>query len=204
MFKHIPILACAALLFCNCGGRGFTKEERKLIGKDPEAGLMRVLTVNSEEDLNFLRREAGLLNDADIASPWFKVLCHRMLATVTDPSQEGVGIAAPQVGVGRMLIAVQRFDKQGEPFEFYVNPRITIMPDTLVPSPEGCLSVPDRKGTTMRMPFVEIEYNDPATFELKRETVEGFTAIIFQHEIDHLHGRLYTDRLVEIETKEEE
>ena len=47
-----------------------------------------------------------------------------MLLTVRDPADEGVGIAASQVGVSRRLIAVQRFDKPGEPFECYVNPEI--------------------------------------------------------------------------------
>ena len=59
-----------------------------------------------------------------------------MLATVCDTTDRGVGIAAPQVGVSRRLIAVQRFDKPGEPFCFYVNPEIVWYSQTRLPGSE--------------------------------------------------------------------
>ena len=65
--------------------------------------------------------------------------------------------------------------------------------------PEGCLSVPGMRGNVRRSTAIEIEYRDPFDFELHRERVEGFTAVIFQHEIDHLDGILYVDTALEIE-----
>ena len=130
-----------------------------------------------------------------------------MLATVTHPSQDGVGIAAPQVGLNRRVVAVQRFDKEdilpdgseGCPFEVYPNIRIVSMSESLEPGPEGCLSVPDRNGEVMRAREIVIEYADVNRLDeedhMVRETVCGFTAVIFQHEVDHLEGVLYIDRL---------
>jgi peptide deformylase len=132
-----------------------------------------------------------------------------MLATVTHPSQDGVGIAAPQVGINRRIVAVQRFDKEevlpdgseGCQFEVYPNIRIVSMSESLEPGPEGCLSVPDRHGDVQRSQEIIIEYTDYSCKDagkklpVVRETVKDFTAVIFQHEIDHLEGVLYIDRL---------
>ena len=99
-------------------------------------------------------------------------------------------------------MAVQRFDKVGEPFEVYANVKIVWMSDSLAYGPEGCLSVPDRRGNVLRSQEIVIEYADIAALQrgladipMARDTVTGFTAVIFQHEIDHLEGVLYIDRL---------
>ena len=112
-----------------------------------------------------------------------------------DPADEGVGIAAPQVGVSRRLIAVQRFDKPGEPFECYVNPEIVGRSATRSAGREGCLSVPETSGTVLRADRIVLRYLDETTMRPVTDTVEGFTAVIFQHEIDHLDGVLFIDRM---------
>ena len=117
-----------------------------------------------------------------------------MLCTVIDPADPGVGIAAPQVGVSRRLIAVQRFDREGEPFEFYVNPRIVRYAGETVRSPEGCLSIPGKIDTAVRRERVVLRYRDGQSGKRRRESVSGFTAVVFQHEIDHLNGILFIDR----------
>ena len=60
--------------------------------------------------------------------------------------------------------------------------------------PEGCLSVPPMRGLVPRYTDVIVSYVHPETLEPKRDTVHGYTAVIFQHECDHLDGRLYIDR----------
>jgi peptide deformylase len=125
-----------------------------------------------------------------------------MLATVQNPENEGVGIAAPQVGILRRVVAVQRFDKEGEPFEFYVNPEIVEFGDEMELGGEGCLSVPDFSGDVWRAQRIVIKYRDEK-FAEHTETIEGFTAVIFQHEIDHLDGILYIDRMEEDDQEEE-
>src|SRR3546814_7418142 len=63
--------------------------------------------------------------DIDPNEPLLPVLAKRMYLSVTDSLHPGVGIAAPQVGINRNVIWVQRFDKPGEPMELYLNPKIT-------------------------------------------------------------------------------
>ena len=115
---------------------------------------------------------------------------------------DGVGIAAPQVGILRRMIAVQRFDKPGEPFEFYLNPEIVESSAETAPGREGCLSIPGLAGRVVRAQRIVLRYRDER-FAEKTETIDGFTAVIFQHETDHLDGILYTDRTDEAPTPEE-
>ena len=73
-----------------------------------------------------------------LASPEFTALSELLLATVQHPTQDGVGIAGPQVGISRRVVAVQRFDKPGEPFEVYPNVRIVGRRGELCSGPERC------------------------------------------------------------------
>lgn len=185
-----------------------TEAERELIN---ESGfLMRVLTVDDPKDVEVLRKDCTYMTDKDVQSPDFARLAVRMIATVTSPEQDGVGIAGPQVGINRRVVAVQRLDKKGEPFQVYPNIRITAMRGEKVAGEEGCLSVPGRRGTVERYQEIDITYTQ-AVFKKNRltkevvaagvkdttETVTGFTAVIFQHECDHLDGILYIDKTID-------
>ena len=179
---------------------GFSSGELELLnGTD---SIMRVLTIQDSIDLAVLRAVSCDFSAKELMSEQFSKLGRRMVATVTHPSQDGVGIAGPQVGLNRRIVAVQRFDKTEEPFEVYANVRIVWLSDSLAYGPEGCLSVPDRRGNVLRSQQIVIEYADLASLShscddipMARDTVSGFTAVIFQHEIDHLEGVLYIDRL---------
>ena len=172
--------------------KDFQRAERRLIVRSDS--VMRVLNIFDPADTAVLRAQSTDLSDRSLRSKDFKMLSAKMLRTVTDPSQDGVGIAAPQVGINRRIVAVQRFDKSGEPFEVYPNIHIDTMMGPRVCGPEGCLSVPDRRGIVPRYREIVISWKDPATLQGMRDTVRGFTAVIFQHECDHLDGILYTDR----------
>lgn len=213
------ILTILLSVSCNRPGEGFTDEERSLInGAD---SIMRVLTIEDSLDNAVLRSISTDMSAEALSSPEYERLVRLMVATVTHPSQDGVGIAGPQVGLNRRVVAVQRFDKPGESFEVYPNIRIVSMSDSLAYGPEGCLSVPGRRGEVLRSQEIVIEYADierlneaydrshgrqhrgglrrskssPAPLPVCRDTVKGFTAVIFQHECDHLDGVLYIDRL---------
>lgn len=185
------------LFSCASVRNGFTSAELALINEAD--GIMRVLTIENEKDLEVLRAQSTELPASVIASEDYKKLTDLMVATVTHPSQDGVGIAAPQVGINRRVVAVQRFDKEGYPFEVYPNIRIVWKSDSLEAGTEGCLSVPDKSGDVMRSQDIVIEYASAGgpddSIEMVRDTVKGFTAVIFQHEVDHLEGVLYIDRI---------
>ena len=158
---------------------------------------MRVLTVGNPKDSIALRKKSDFLSHRALTSPYYTRLAQGLLTTVTSPEQDGVGIAAPQVGIFRRVIAVQRLDKDGAPFEVYPNIRITSHRGTPEYGPEGCLSVPHRRGTVLRYRDIDIEYTSPKTFKDTSERVQGFTAVIFQHECDHLDGVLYIDKVTD-------
>ena len=181
------------------GKRAFTAQERQIISSTDS--LMPVYTLPA--DTAVLRAVSVDFSDRELASPLLETLLSKMTYTVRHPSQDGVGIAAPQVGLNRRAVVVQRFDKANEPFEAYLNIRIDRMEGELVCGPEGCLSVPGMRGMVPRYPQIQISYVQPGSTERQTEWVEGFTAVIFQHECDHLDGILYIDKAVELSEVEE-
>jgi len=186
-------LCTLALSVASCSHSGWTREELSLIGQ--EDSVMRVLTVASREDSLFLRKECLPFSEKMLSSKEYAALAAMMVSTVTSPGQDGVGIAGPQVGISRRIVAVQRFDKEGEPFEVYPNVCITAKRGEKVPGPEGCLSVPCRRDSVLRWRDIEITYCSPLSLKDTSERITGFTAVIFQHECDHLDGILYTDHV---------
>ena len=192
--KKLLILSAVCLALASCAA--WTEEEKSLIGVASD-GVMRVLTVDDHADSLLLRTPSADLSSAALKSPQFAALAERMVATVTSPEQDGVGIAGPQVGLLRRVVAVQRFDKEGEPFEVYPNIRVIRTRGEMAPGPEGCLSIPNRRGDVMRYQDIDISYTSPFTLKDTVETIQGFTAVIFQHETDHLDGVLYIDKLAE-------
>lgn len=184
------------LIMTSCGESAgdFTSKELSLIHSTDS--IMRVLTIDNPADSFVLRDVSTNLSAEALLSEDFAKLSDLMTATVTHPSQDGVGIAGPQVGLNRRVVAVQRFDKEGEPFEVYPNISIVWASDSSSYGPEGCLSVPGRRGEVLRSQEIVIEYDKiTESVETVRDTISGFTAVIFQHEIDHLDGVLYIDRL---------
>ena len=199
----------------------FTADELALIRQSDST--MRVLTIADKSDSLILRDTSRMLSCEALLSDEYARLEQLMTATVTHPSQDGVGIAGPQVGLNRRVVAVQRFDKEGEPFEVYPNIRIIWASESMASGPEGCLSVPDRRGEVLRSTEITIEYTDiellrkntcssgtqpdgdhrygkdrtaeDMNLPIVTETISGFTTVIFQHEVDHLDGKLYIDRL---------
>ncbi len=182
-------------------GSGFTSEELAIIN-DTSSAIMKIYLVNNHSDSLLLRRECCDLTEEEIASAQYRKLAERMVRTVTDSTVDGVGLAAPQVGISRRIVAVQRFDKEGAPFEVYPNIRILSYSAEKVNGREGCLSVPEttlsdyqKVAGVERSQWVVISYTSPETLNTQRDTVDGYTARIFQHETDHLDGILYTDRI---------
>jgi peptide deformylase len=199
--KYLFILFTSFLFIAGCTGtRQIAKEgqfssgQTELIISSGPAAPMRVLSVYNRKDSLLLRTKSeDVIPDSnDVA---LQNLIKRMYTTVNDSLTRGVGIAAPQVGILKNIIWVQRFDKPGTPFEVYLNPKIIQYTKKKLSWVEGCLSVPGRKDTTTTRSYaILLEYLNPGNSH-KIEMLEGFTAIIFQHEIDHLNGIIYLDRL---------
>jgi len=173
----------------------FSNNEIALIMEADTTTPMTILQTDNVSDSIILRTQSRDVTP-NISDPFLNTLIKRMYATVTDSTSLGVGIAAPQVGVLKKVILVQRFDKPGEPFETYINPKILQWTKKKQDCKEGCLSVPNIQGTTKTRAYaILIEYY---TIYGKKQTemIEGYTAVIFQHETDHLNGILFFDHLL--------
>jgi peptide deformylase len=127
----------------------------------------------------------------------------RLIDDLSDTMRDyhGVGIAAPQVDVPvrifviEIIFDIDRYpDRDGFPLTVFANPEVTLVGNRDQFSPEGCLSLPDLRGVARRHGAVKVSALDRSgePFELE---LAGLPAIVVQHELDHLDGHLYLDRL---------
>ncbi|MFS0489455.1 peptide deformylase [Leadbetterella byssophila] len=175
---------------------GLNEQEKALILSGDTTKMMRITQTTDPDDLQIL---SAISQDISPDDPLLPLLAKRMHLAVKQAG--GVGIAAPQVGVNRNAIWVQRFDKPGQPFEFYINPKITWKSELLQLGAEGCLSIPDTRDNVVRSYAIQLSYSQ-LNGTHHTEVIEGFTAVIFQHEIDHLYGILFPQRVDEQNTQE--
>ena len=113
---------------------------------------------------------------------------------------EGVGLAAPQIGVDLRVVVFgfeknERYpDETAIPFTVLINPRLTPLSDEREEGWEGCLSVPGLRGNVPRWRRLRYEGFDEHGAPVARD-VEGFHARVVQHEYDHLEGILFPERI---------
>lgn len=135
-----------------------------------------------------LRIRSSPVPVSDITSTRVQTMIDELMVTMKE--EHGVGVAAPQVGIHERIIIVET--PKGP--EAFINPEIIDRSHRTVNSEEGCLSVPGVWGIVKRNKSVRVQ-----ALNRKGEHVElaadGLTAIIFQHEIDHLDGVLFVDRV---------
>jgi peptide deformylase len=148
-----------------------------------------------------LRRPAEPMDSAAIQSDETRRLMADMIDTLHDYG--GIGLAAPQIGESIRLAVVEIPDsgsRYGElpemPLTFFINPETTVLDPATGGFWEGCLSVPGLRGFVERPQHIRVAYLD---IEGKAQAIEltGFLATVFQHELDHLDGRLYIDRITD-------
>lgn len=105
-------------------------------------------------------------------------------------SGDGVGLAAPQVGLSIRLIVVDI----GDGWDAYINPEIIEKSDEIIVGEEGCLSIPEVFEEVPRPRWIKIKYQD-FNGNYHEELKEDYAARVFAHEIDHLEGKLFIDYL---------
>ncbi len=149
-----------------------------------------------------LRKEAQKVDPSEIASQEFKEILVDLYDTMK--SEGGIGIAAPQVNISKQICLIELPENNeryghlsSSPLFIMVNPVITIVDKTLQGFWEGCLSVPGLRGFVERPKAVQIDYLDENGISQKI-IAENFLATVFQHELDHLFGKLYIDRITDL------
>ena len=159
---------------------------------------MSVILPVAQRGEDILRLKAARVADTEFNSDWLMQLTSAMIATMLERS--GVGIAAPQVYISKRVIIVASRPNLRYPDApemdavVMVNPEILEQSDVTVLGEEGCLSVPNERGQVQRAQSIKVLYHT-LTGEVMESTFEGFPARIVQHEIDHLNGILFVDRL---------
>ena len=150
-----------------------------------------------------LRETAEPVTPEELADPGTANFIDSLIATMREYS--GAGLAAPQVHILKQLLVIDsqanpRYPESEDiPHTVLINPKITSFSETLEEGWEGCLSLRDLWGRVKRSDAITVE---ALTRDGKKTTIEaeGFYAVVLQHEIDHLHGKLFIDRMDDMST----
>ncbi|HEY1096933.1 MAG TPA: peptide deformylase [Alphaproteobacteria bacterium] len=130
----------------------------------------------------------------DKITPSVLQLLDDMLETMY--AEEGIGLAAPQVGVTQRLIVMDVSPRDAEQLTPYkmINPEIIASSEEMSSYEEGCLSIPQMSGEVVRPARVTVRYTDVNGLP-QEVAASGILATCIQHEIDHLNGKLFIDHL---------
>jgi peptide deformylase len=194
-----------------------TPNTARRFGRDPVPGKLRLGAVAQHDDTSEhrvvqvgtpgLRQRAIEVPTTEITSNDIKELIARLWGTLE--VVPGVGLAAPQIGDSRRVVVVQdppefverltpsqQAERERVPIEPYVliNPELTVIGSETRTFYEGCLSVTGYVAAVERFHEVDVRFVT-VTGQAKRQRVRGWHARILQHEVDHLNGTLYVDRM---------
>lgn len=159
---------------------------------------MSVILPVAQRGEGILQLKAAPIAATEFNSEWLIQLASAMHATMLE--RNGVGIAAPQVYISKRVIIVASRSNPRYPDApemdavVMINPEILEFSQTTCLGEEGCLSVPNERGHVERAQAIKVRY-----YTLQGEVIEtvyeGFPARIVQHEVDHLDGILFVERL---------
>ena len=160
-----------------------------------------LITVNKKDE-RFLRKKTVDFNFSEHSAKEVRELIARMRRIMK--AANGVGLSANQIGLPyRMFVAEVPDGQGGTKFYAVFNPRLEKASEETAPFEEGCLSVPGKWGSVVRPERVVIvgldKHGKPAKVK-----AWGLLARVFQHELDHLDGKLFIDRTKDIHDAEEE
>lgn len=193
MYKIAYLVLFIMLTSCTSS---FSSSEKEIIYQSPDSPA-RVLQITNKNDSLILRAPSknikNVKKNKDI-EPLVKKLYLTML------EEGGIGIAAPQIGINKNIFLFTRLDKEENSVEVAINPKIISHSSEIICfHNDGCLSVPDKYGNSRRFSWIEVEYTDQNKQKVTHKFLGGsrsedYTGIIFQHEYDHLQGKLYIDK----------
>ena len=145
-----------------------------------------------------LRQPARALTPEEILSPATQRFIDDMVETMRDAN--GAGLAANQVYSPIQICVIEVNDnprypyKPKIPLEILINPQITILSEEEFENYEGCLSIPNMRGKVRRNAEIQVDYIDREGTP-HQKVVRGITAGTYQHEVDHLRGKMFLDRI---------
>jgi peptide deformylase len=150
-----------------------------------------------------LRRKARPVSVQESQTSVFQLFLDDMVDTMRE--KDGVGLAAPQVFQSVQAIVIESDENPRYPADpslsllVMLNPVITVYSDETIEGWEGCLSLDNLRGRVVRSKKIHVDgfnrFMDPISMD-----ADGFLAVVFQHEIDHLNGTLFIDRMQDFHT----
>ena len=146
-----------------------------------------------------LQKKAAVVKDIDSSQELIQDMINIMR------ENKGVGIAASQVGVSERIIVIEvnkneRYpDAPSFPLTVMINPVVTNLSEEMEEGYEGCLSVPGIRGIVPRYKEIRVNYIDNYGNN-KEDIFEGFPAKVVQHEVDHLEGIVFVERIRDLKT----
>lgn len=166
-----------------------------------------IIKDDNEDNLKILRSKSKDVSfplsdeDAKIVTLLEDYLYNASIAEDDEDFRPGVGLAAPQIGINKNIFAVDLYDPltDDEYIETFINPKIVATSEDFIflENGEGCLSVerPLPNNVTPRYRFLRIKYNN-IQGEEKNIKLYNYKSIVFQHEYDHLIGKMYYDNYI--------
>lgn len=137
-----------------------------------------------------LLTKASDVEENEFNTPWLVEIVDRMFETIR---HKGIGLAATQVDIHKKIIVIDIDDKK----HVIINPMIIVESQTLASSMEGCLSVPKVYGEVYRPESIRIKYQN-IKGDILYMDADGLLATCIQHEIDHLNGIVYVERMTRL------
>lgn len=160
------------------------------------AKQLKIYTIKDKNEEEILRKKSVPVKEEQFKDPKFGEFLDDLLYTALhSEDQDNVpagGIAAPQVGRNIRVFYTLNYDT--DKWQLFINPKITPIGFSKTSTVEGCLSVPDIEGEVLRYRKVKIKYQDKnGKWETKK--LEDTNAVAVQHELDHLEGVLFIDKM---------
>jgi peptide deformylase len=150
-----------------------------------------------------LRKRSSRVTLEEVLAPEFQEFLDDMVDTMR--ALDGVGLAAPQVFQSKNVIVIESEENQryvgssNLSLIVMLNPKIISASEETIEGWEGCLSLENLRGRVSRSSKIEVKgfnrFMEPMSL-----AAEGFLAVVFQHEIDHLNGTLFVDRMKDLQT----
>ncbi|MDO8515493.1 MAG: peptide deformylase [bacterium] len=131
-----------------------------------------------------------------------KIIEEMRVTLLVQKHPEGVGLAANQVDLPYCLFLARFTTSRKEPIRVFINPEIIehsadFQIETKKSPLEGCLSLPKYYGLVKRYEWIKLKYQSIENFKFQIENFSGFPAVVIQHEMDHLNGKIFVEKIIE-------
>lgn len=160
------------------------------------AKQLKIYTIDNKNEEKSLREKSLPVTEIELKDSAFKEFLDDLLFTALHSEEQGNvaagGIAAPQVGEKKRVFYILDYDTNE--WKLFINPEVTPHGFAKTVTKEGCLSVPNREEDVLRYKKIKIKYQD-IDGNWKNEKYSDLNAVSIQHELDHLDGILFIDRL---------